>query len=272
MRTATAADGKVVAVKTYDHRAAKANACVARHMATEEALAGKIDHEHIIAPRAVHRRPGRTDLVMSFASGGNLGQHLKKNHVSESEARRIFSQLVDAVSYLHGKGIVHRDIKLENVLMDSDANAHLADFGAARVGTGSELLASMQGTPAYMAPEVASGQRYKGPPADVWSLGVLLYNLLVNGEFPFWGKNLDELKRNIARSTPTLPPNLSPSCRDLLRKILVKSAAQRMTIADVKKHAWLRGCEAPDDRRPGTAPLTAIGVGLGSPRSVKHLR
>ena len=101
----------------------------------------------------------------------------------------------------------------------------------------------------------------------MWSLGVLLYNLLVNGEFPL-GQELDELKRNIARSTPTLPPNLSPSCRDL-RKILVKSAAQRMTIADVKKHAWLRGCEALDDRRPGTAPLSAIGVGLGSPRSVK---
>ena len=174
-------------MKTYDHRAAKANACVARHMATEEALAGKIDHEHIIAPRAVHRRPGRTDLVMSFASGGNLGQHLKKNHVSESEARRIFSQLVDAVSYLHGKGIVHRDIKLENVLMDSDENAHLADFGAARVGTGSELLASMQGTPAYMA-RGGVGTAVQGPPADVWSLGVLLYNLLVNGEFPLWAR------------------------------------------------------------------------------------
>ena len=73
----------------------------------------------------------------------------------------------------------------------------------------------MQGTPAYMAPEVAQGHAHRGAAADVWSLGVLLYNLLEKGAFPFWGKSMDELKRNILISQPKIPHYLSPGCRDL---------------------------------------------------------
>lgn len=124
-------------------------------------------------------------------------------------------QVVNAVHYLHSTvDIAHRDIKLENIVLDRHRNARLVDFGAAREGA-QILRQSMQGTPAYMAPEVAQGQKHKGAAADVWSLGVLLYNLLTKGAFPFWGKSMDELRRNIATSQLRIPAFVSPNCRDL---------------------------------------------------------
>ena len=143
---------------------------------------------------------------MEYAPGGTLESYLKKlgRPCTDAEAKRLFRQLVDAVVYLHETGVCHRDIKLENVVLDADNNARLCDFGAAKEGGAHNFLTSMQGTPAYMAPEVAQLRAHKGGPADVWALGVLLYNLVSGGAFPFWGKNMDELKRNIAAAQAQL--------------------------------------------------------------------
>ena len=104
-------DGQQVAVKTYDHRVVRGQASVFNHMQNEERLAGKISHENIIAPRAVNRLRGRTELEMEYAPGGNLEAYIKKlgkHGCNEDEARRIFRQVVDAVAYLHKKDICHR--------------------------------------------------------------------------------------------------------------------------------------------------------------------
>merc|ERR1719230_1202466 len=151
----------------------------------------------------------------------------------EPDARRFFRQIVDAVVYLHEEGICHRDIKMENVVLDADGTARLVDFGAAKEGGADTFLMSMQGTPAYMAPEVAQQRAHKGGPADVWSLGVLLYNLVSGGAFPFWGKNMDELRRNITAAPPKIPAHLSPACRELLTALLHKSSSTRLSVADV---------------------------------------
>ncbi|KAL1507357.1 hypothetical protein AB1Y20_008203 [Prymnesium parvum] len=253
VRLTTGAGGEPLAVKTYDHKTTAKDRAVHEHMQNEERLAGKIQHEHIIAPRAVRRHRGRTELEMEYAPGGNLNDFLKqhKGGLSEAEARRLFAQLVDAVHYLHSKkDIAHRDIKLENVVIDKAQNARLVDFGAAREGA-QAFRQSMQGTPAYMAPEVAQGHAHRGAAADVWSLGVLLYNLLTNGAFPFWGKNMDELRRNILTAQPQIPPHLSPSCRDLLSRLLHKSAASRMSVADVRRHPWVAsGARGPPTSAP----------------------
>jgi serine/threonine protein kinase len=251
-------DGQMVAVKTYDHKEAKSERAVQKHMINEEKLAGKLQHENIIAPQVARKGGGVTELEMEYAPGGTLDDYLKKlgRPMREEEARKTFKQLVDAVHYLHEtKGICHRDIKLENVVLDADGNARLVDFGAAKEGGAHNFLTSMQGTPAYMAPEVAQSRAHKGGPADVWALGVLLYNLVSGGAFPFWGKSMDELKRNITAAPPRLPAGLSPSCRDLLTKLLQKSSAIRLSVLDVRKHPWLNQ-DAPE--------VTAAAVPVGS--------
>ena len=242
VRLARDDDGKAVAIKTYENADMQENSYVVRHMQNEARLAGKIDHEGVIAPRAVVRKPSGVELHMDYASGGNLGEYVKKQRsgVPEAEAKRLFRQIVEAVGYLHSKDICHRDIKLENIVLDEQRNAKLVDFGAAREGA-HRMLHSVQGTPAYMAPEVIGNRAHNGAASDVWSLGVTLFSLLVPGDFPFWGKNMAELRRNIAQAPLKLPAQLSPPCRDLLTKMLNKQAAQRMSIADVKRHPWLRG-------------------------------
>ena len=263
------ADGQVVAVKTYDHKEAREERAVAKHMLNEEKLAGKLQHENIIAPQVVHRAVGKTELEMEYAPGGTLEEHIKKRcgnkPMPEAETRRMFRQVVDAVVYLHEKGICHRDIKCENVVLDADGNCKLVDFGAAKEGGADTFLMSMQGTPAYMAPEVAQQRAHKGGPADVWALGVLLYNLVSGGAFPFWGKNMDELRRNISQQQLKIPPHISPPCKDLLTRLLQKTSANRMTIHDVRKHAFLK-------LQPGeAAPSDALGMGGGALGAVDEM-
>ena len=236
------ADGQMVAVKTYDHKEAKEERAVAKHMANEERLAGKLHHENIIAPQVVHKGGGKTQLEMEYAPGGTLEEHVKqlKKPMSEAEARRLFRQIVDATVYLHAKGICHRDIKMENVVLDAEGNARLVDFGAAKEGGANTFLMSLQGTPAYMAPEVAQQKAHKGGPADVWALGVLLYNMVSGGAFPFWGRNMDDLRHNISNQSLRIPPHLSAPCKDLLNKLLQKSSAIRLSANDVRRHAFLK--------------------------------
>lgn len=253
-------DGQIVAVKTYNHKEAREEKAVAKHMLNEERLAGKLQHEHIIAPQLARKGPGVTELEMEYAPGGTLEAFVKSlgRPFTEEEARRLFRQLVDAVRYLHEeKGICHRDIKMENVVLDADGNARIVDFGAAKEGGAHSFLTSMQGTPAYMAPEIAQLRAHKGGPADVWALGVLLYNLLTGGAFPFWGKSMDELKRNITAAPPKLPAHLSPSCKDLLTKLLQKSSAIRSSILEIVRHPWLAEADAPGAERLPVLPRAA---------------
>ena len=98
-------EGRPVAVKSYGHADMEQNACVKQHLMNENAISARhLDHEHIIAPQTVVRRQGRTEVQMEYAPGGNLGEYARrKNGLSESEARRLFRQIVDAVGYLHAK-------------------------------------------------------------------------------------------------------------------------------------------------------------------------
>ena len=109
--------------------------------------------------------------------------------LDERESKRIFSQLVKGVCYCHTKNIVHRDIKLENILLDEKLNVKLIDFGFSIIKMPSKKLNIFCGTPSYMAPEIVSKSQYSGPEADIWALGIVLF-LMLCGYFPFKGKTL----------------------------------------------------------------------------------
>lgn len=129
------------------------------------------------------------NIIMEYVGGPSLYSYLKSQpskKLPENEARRIFKQITEALQYCHKKCITHRDIKLENLLMDENKNIKLIDFGFSTYMPNDQKVKMFCGTPSYMAPEIVLKKEYCGPPADIWALGVLLFALLC-GYFPYKG-------------------------------------------------------------------------------------
>lgn len=152
-------------------------------------------HSHITRLYEVMESRNMIYLVTEHAARGEIFDHLVANgRMREEEASRVFSQIISAISYCHQLGIVHRDLKAENVLLDDDMNIKLADFGFSNTFTEGTPLSTWCGSPPYAAPEVFQGLEYDGPKADIWSLGVVLY-VLVCGALPFDGTTLHDLRK-----------------------------------------------------------------------------
>lgn len=149
----------------------------------------------------------------------------------EEECRSIFRQIVSAVAHLHGLGIVHRDIKDENIILDSQGLLKLIDFGSAAYAKHGPFDVFV-GTIDYAAPEVLSGHPYLGKPQDVWALGILLYTIVYK-ENPFY--NVDEILEGELR----IPFVMSDDCLDLIKMILNRDVSRRPTIDVIKNHKWL---------------------------------
>ncbi|PIL27488.1 transporter [Ganoderma sinense ZZ0214-1] len=145
----------------------------------------QLHHRHVTQLYEVIATESSIWLVTELCSGGELFDYLaEKGRLNEEETRVLFGQLCLAVAYVHEKGIVHRDLKLENVLLDERCRVKLGDFGFTREFEKGTLLETFCGTTGYAAPEMLLAQKYLGPEVDVWSLGVILYTLLT-GTLPF---------------------------------------------------------------------------------------
>lgn len=147
----------------------------------------------------------------------------------EPEAKYLFKQVVMAVNYCHKRSIAHRDIKLENILLnETKTQAKLIDFGFSTCIPNDKKVKLFCGTPSYMAPEIVSKREYAGPPADVWALGVLYFALL-NGRFPFKGQNDKELFKKICKYDINCNENLSLAAKSFLFRVLMKDPECRLT-------------------------------------------
>ncbi|XP_061401261.1 uncharacterized protein LOC133337013 [Musca vetustissima] len=196
-------------------------------------------HQHITRLYEVMQSETMIYLVTEYAANGEIFDHLVDNgRMKEPEAARVFSQLVSAVQYCHRKGVVHRDLKAENVLLDKDMNIKLADFGFSNHYEDGSPLTTWCGSPPYAAPEVFQGLEYDGPKADIWSLGVVLY-AMVCGALPFDGKTLLELKSRVVTGKFRIPYFMSQDCENLIRNMLVVEPEKRYTIKQVMKHRWV---------------------------------
>ncbi|KAJ5738644.1 hypothetical protein N7493_001799 [Penicillium malachiteum] len=246
----------------------------------EISILRELAHPNIVRLHEMVETDRHIGIIMEYASGGELFDYILNNrYLKDNSARRLFAQLVSGVGYLHKKGIVHRDLKLENLLLDRNRNIIITDFGFAnsfnpidqleeeieynltnkeyvkrkrldkpgpdglRRG---DLMQTSCGSPCYAAPElVVSDSLYTGRKVDVWSCGVILYAMLA-GYLPFDddpanpdGDNINLLYKYIVTTPLTFPEYVTPHARDLLRRILVPDPRKRADLFEVARHSWL---------------------------------
>jgi serine/threonine protein kinase len=172
--------------------------------------------------------------------GDELYNHLlKTGPMEEKKVQKIFTQLVGSVSYVHQKQCVHRDLKLENILLDKHENVKLVDFGFTREYEGkSSYLQTWCGTVCYSAPEMLKGEKYAGEKVDVWSLGIILFALLC-GELPFDEDDEEVTKQRILKEEPKYPDHIPQQAKDLITMLLSKRPLLRPSLADILQNPWL---------------------------------
>ncbi|OHT01910.1 CAMK family protein kinase [Tritrichomonas foetus] len=184
-----------------------------------------------------------TILVTEYASHGNLFNKvrtMKNGFLSEKQARHYFTQLIDTIEFIHSKNIVHRDLRLENMLIDKNNNLLVSNFGSAvKLSHSTEKMHTKCGSPFYLAPEIFRSAQYNGKNTDIWSCGVVLY-YMVTGMFPFQGVNLLDIGRKICTTTPEFPGWISADLVNLIKGILSFDMHERFQIKDIKNHRWIK--------------------------------
>lgn len=195
-----------------------------------------VDNEHIVKLHEVIETPETIFFIMELADRGDLLDFInERKYLSERLARGFFSDLVKGIDHCHSRGVVHRDLKCENLLLDSHMRLKISDFGFARKYNGN--LRTFCGSFAYAAPEVILGNPYNGPLADIWSMGVILY-AMVTGRLPFKDTSTSVLMADIAAGVK-FSSRHTDKLRSLVTKILTFLPHDRADMAYIQGHPWM---------------------------------
>lgn len=217
------------------------------NLKNEKNIMEKVNNPFVVNLEYCFASPSYVFFAMKFKQGGELYYHLrKKTRFSEKTTKFYACQIISGLSYLHSLNIMYRDMKPENILLDSSGNASLADFGISKVLDIKDSTKSFVGTPEYVAPEIVL-QKGHNKAVDIWCFGILLYEM-VYGLPPFYNKNQNIMLNWVVKLDPTFPKMIcvSEELKDLIRKCLRKDPKDRIGYEDtceVFKHAWFEGVD-----------------------------
>ena len=270
--------GRIVAVKSFNKNNSELTGDNMKKIKYETDLMKKLNHPNITKILEMFEDEKYFLIIMEYINGGNLFSFVKKRRkLSEKTAKFLFRQIILGIKYIHEQNIVHRDIKLENLLIDLNNNVKICDFGIGRkLENKKQLLHDQCGTLMYMAPEILLSSKekgYEGFPVDIWSAGISLY-IMLSGTLPFNYKNKKkhrnneeednddeeeeeesissskskskkndddnfELQYNIIYKEPKNIEKISDEARDLLKGLLNKDPQKRLNCEQILNHPWL---------------------------------
>ena len=254
--------GRVVAIKSFNKniKTKYGDKINMDKILYEINLMKKLNHQNITKILETFEDEQFYFIIMEYINGGNLFSYVKKRRkLSEKVAKFLFRQIILGIKHIHSQLIVHRDIKLENILIDMNNNIKICDFGIGIIlSSENQMLHSHCGTPMYIAPEIILSTKekgYKGFPVDIWSAGIALY-IMISGKLPFnldeSPEDLDALEKNkdnkqeknkrlneeILKKEPKYIENISDELRDLLKGLLHKDPKKRFTCEQILNHPW----------------------------------
>lgn len=202
-----------------------------------------LKHPNVVRLYEVLASKTKIYMVLEYVNGGELFDKISsKGKLTEAHGRKMFQQLIDGVSYCHNKGVFHRDLKLENVLVDAKGNIKITDFNLSALPQhcrADGLLHTTCGSPNYVAPEILANRGYDGAKSDIWSCGVILY-VILTGYLPFDDRNLAVLYQKIFKADVQIPRWLSPGAQNIIKKILDPNPKTRVTMDMIKEDEWFK--------------------------------
>lgn len=230
--------GKKVAIKAIP-KASLQNSRSQKKVVQEVYIMKKVKSKFVIKILEVFESEKNFLIVMEYAGGGDLLHYVRdKKRLREEECKRIFKQILMGASSIHNSGVLHRDFKMDNILLDSSySTVKICDFGVSKLIKQGEIIKEQCGTPAYIAPEIIKNEGYEGYTVDIWSLGVVLYTMLC-GTIPFKANNINDLHTLILSGNFDLPFDLSVQAKDLIVKMIKLNPYERISIENALKHEW----------------------------------
>ena len=238
--------GRIVAIKSFNKKKLS-NEKAKKKILYETNLMRGLYHPSVTKILETFETDEYMLIIMEYISGGNLQNFVKKRRkLCEKTAKILFRQLIQGIKYIHSKGIVHRDIKLENILLDLNNIVKICDFGVGKLTKKGQKLLDQCGTPVYMAPEIIKGEGYEGFPVDIWSAGVVLY-IMLSGNLPFNRDKTHDLQSAIINLPYKKIDNISDNANDLLKSILEKDPSKRFTSDQILEHIWMNEHNGNDD-------------------------
>ncbi|KAJ5079900.1 non-specific serine/threonine protein kinase [Anaeramoeba ignava] len=189
----------------------------------------RTNHPFLVSLKYSFQTDEKLFMILDYVSGGELYFHLKQEKRFSNERVRLYAaEIILAIEYLHKLDIIYRDLKLENILLDSDGHIKITDFGLVKenISEQKDGTRTICGTPEYMAPEILLEIGYSKP-VDWWSLGVLMYEMLI-GLPPFYSEDMNALYQKILRQPLKFPTDTPELARDLIKKLLIKNPKKRL--------------------------------------------
>ncbi|GMM50179.1 mitogen-activated protein kinase kinase kinase [Starmerella bacillaris] len=199
-----------------------------------------LDHKHIVQYQGFKQEGNYLNIFLEYVSGGSLASRISHHGpYREAMIQHYMNQCLEGLSYLHSKGIIHRDIKSANILVDSNNDIKISDFGVSKVEDTQQNRGSMKGTAYWMAPEVAKGGSAATTKIDIWSLGCVVIELLT-AKHPFPDLQAFQAIFKLGRGiSPAIPPGVSANLNDFLNGCFQAEPVKRKSAAELLVHAFI---------------------------------